>query len=57
MAPKDNRETNAPRNKIRIRCLTNGEFMAYSWMGYYVRYGATMQDAHASYCRFVCELN
>lgn len=57
MAPKDNRETNAPKNKIRIRCLTNGEFLAYSWFGYYASYGSTIQAAHTAYCKLVCELN
>lgn len=35
MAPKDNRETNAPKNKIRIRVLNSGEFLAYNWFGHY----------------------
>lgn len=56
MAPKDNRETKAKRFKIRIRCLTNGEFLAYSWMGYYASYGRTMLDAHTAHCRVLCSL-
>lgn len=57
MAPHDNRETKARKNKVRIRCLNSGEFMAYSWLGYYARYGSTMQQAHTRYCQLVCELN
>jgi hypothetical protein len=55
MQPTDHLKSKATKMKTRVRPV-RGEFMAYSFFGYYVGYGSTIERAVARHSKILCEL-
>uniref|UniRef100_A0AB39CE79 Uncharacterized protein n=1 Tax=Pseudomonas phage HRDY3 TaxID=3236930 RepID=A0AB39CE79_9VIRU len=56
MQPKDHLKSKAPKYKTRVRPTSRGEFMAYSFFGYYVGYGSSIESAVLRHRKILCEL-